>query len=62
MRKQRKKQLIKQINNLPDKEFKALVIRMLMELRKRIDKHSENFNKEPENIKKKKVRDEEYNN
>ena len=54
MRKQRKKQLIKQINNLPDKEFKALVIRMLMELRKRIDKHSENFNKEPENIKKKK--------
>ena len=62
MRKQRKKQLIKQINNLPDKEFKALVIRMLMELRKRIDKHSENFNKEPENIKKKKVRDEENNN
>ena len=41
-----------QINNLPDKEFKALVIRMLTELGKRIDKHSENFNQELENIKK----------
>ena len=27
--------------NLPDKEFKALVIRMLTELGKRIDEHSE---------------------
>ena len=29
--------------NLPDKVFKALVIRMLTELGKRIDKHSENL-------------------
>ena len=30
-------------NNLPDKEFKTLVIRMLAGLGTRIDKHSENF-------------------
>ena len=36
------------IYNLPDKEFKALVIRMLTELGKRIDGHRENFNKEQE--------------
>ena len=40
------------INNLPDKEIKALVIRMLNELWKRIDEHNENFNAELENIKK----------
>lgn len=39
------------MNNLPDKEYKALVIRMLTEL-KRLDEHSENFSKELENIKK----------
>ena len=33
-------------NNLPDKEFKAIVIKMLTELGKRIDEHSENFNTE----------------
>ena len=42
----------KEINNLPDKECKALVLRMLTELGKSIDEHSENFNKELENIKK----------
>ena len=40
------------INNLPDKKYKALVIRMLNEFWKRIDKLSENFNKGLENIKK----------
>ena len=35
-----------EISNLPDKEFKALVIKMLTELGKRIDEHNENFNKE----------------
>ena len=39
-------------NNLPDKEFNTLVIRMLTELGKRIEEHSENFKKEVENIKK----------
>ena len=33
-----------EINYLPDKEFKAIVIKMLSELRKRIDEHSEKFN------------------
>lgn len=39
------------INNLPDKEIKALVIRMLNEFWKRIDENNENFNAELENIK-----------
>ena len=37
---------MKQINNLPDKELKIIVIRMLTELWKRIDEFSENFNKQ----------------
>ena len=36
---------------MPKKEFKTLVIKLLIELRKIIDEHSENFNKELENIK-----------
>ena len=39
-----------EINNSPDKELKALAIKILTELGKRIDEHSENFNKELENI------------
>ena len=53
----KKKQLITQVNNLLNKEFKALLIRMLIGLGKRTDEHSENFNKEL----KKKIRTE-YNN
>ena len=52
LKKNLKKQLIKQINNLPDKEFEASVISVLIELGKRIDEHHENFNKELKNIKK----------
>lgn len=40
-----KKQLMTQVN-LPNKEFKALLIRMLIGLGKRTDERSENFNKE----------------
>lgn len=40
------------INNLPDKELKALVRIMLPELGQLTDEHSENFNKELENMKK----------
>ena len=49
-------------------EFKIVVIRMLSELRTKVDKLSENLNKEIENIKievenkKELVRNEEYNN
>ena len=50
---------MKQINNLLDKVFKALVVRVLTELGK-IDGHSENFYKELENIKKNQVNAEEY--
>ena len=41
-----------EVNNLPDKEFKVMIIKMLNELRRRMDEHSEKFNKELENIKK----------
>ena len=37
-------------NNIPDAEFKTLVIRMLKELKGRVDELSENFYKEMENI------------
>ena len=36
-------------NNLPDAEFKTLFIRMLSELRERVDELSENLNKEIKN-------------
>ena len=41
-----------EISNLPDKEFKVMIIKMLTELWRRVDEHSENFNKELENRKK----------
>ena len=34
-----------EINSLPDTEFKKLVIKMLTELRKRIDLNTDYFNK-----------------
>ena len=56
-------------SNLPDIEFKTLVIRMLNDLRGRVEEQSENFGKEivktnmkTENIKKKSVRNEEFTN
>ena len=38
-------------NNLPDKEFKALIIRILTKLGRRISEPTENLNKELESIK-----------
>ena len=35
-----------EINNLPDKEFKVIIIKMCTELGKRMEENSENFNKE----------------
>ena len=40
-----------EMNNLPDAEFKTLVVRMFSELRERVGELSGNFNKEIENIK-----------
>ena len=31
--------------NLPDKEFKVMIIKMLTDLRRIIDEHSENFSR-----------------
>lgn len=36
--------------NLPDKKFKALVLKMLTELERWVNEYSENFNTERENI------------
>lgn len=38
-----------QISNLPDKEFKVMVIKILTELGRAMDEHNENLNKEREN-------------
>ena len=35
-----------EISNLPEKEFKIMVIKMLTELGRRMEEHSEKFNKE----------------
>lgn len=40
-----------EISNLPDKDFKVMIIKVLTNFRKRMDKHRENFNKERENTK-----------
>ena len=40
------------MNNCPDKVFKALVTKIHNKLRRRMEKHNENFNKEMETIKK----------
>ena len=45
-----------EISNLPNKEFKVIIIKMFKELRRRLDEQSEKlkvFNKELENIKRK---------
>ena len=41
-----------EISNLPDKEFKVIVIKMLTELGRRMDELSENFNTKTGNIQK----------
>ena len=40
-----------EISNLPNKEFKVMIIKILTELR-RMNEYSENFNQKLENIKK----------
>ena len=41
-----------ELSNVPDKEFQVIVVKMFTELGRRMDKYSENFRKETENIKK----------
>ena len=41
-----------QVSNLPEKEFKLMIIKMLHEFRRRMDEHSVRFNKELQNIQK----------
>ena len=38
----------KEINNLPDKMFKTIVIRTSLKLRKKVEEHSENLKKKKE--------------
>lgn len=42
---------MKQINNIPSKEFKVMVIKLLIRLRRRMDEHNANFNKEVKTLK-----------
>ena len=42
-----------EISKLPDKVFKVMVIKMITKLRRRMEEHRKNFNKEFENIRKK---------
>ena len=39
-----------EISNFLDKNFKAIVIKVLIKLRARMEEHNENFNEELENI------------
>lgn len=41
-----------EMSNVPNKELKFMVIKMLTELGRRMDEHNGNFNKEMENIRK----------
>lgn len=45
---------------MPEKEFKMMIVRMLTELERRVEKLSKTFSQEKENIQKTSV--EEYNN
>lgn len=38
--------MVMEISNLPDKELKVIVIKMLAKLGRRMDKHSKNFKKQ----------------
>ena len=42
---------MEQISNLPDKEFNIMIIKIPTDLERKMNDHSENFNKELENIK-----------
>ena len=54
-------------NNIPDTEFKVIVVKMLKELRGRMNELSENLNKyivnikKPQKVSKEPVRNEEHN-
>lgn len=49
-KKKRKRTKQKEISNLPDEEFKVIAIYMLTRLERRVDKLSENLNKEIKKI------------
>ena len=44
-----------EISNLPDKEFKGIILKMITKLRRRMEEHNENFNKELNNIRNKQL-------
>ena len=55
-----------EIDNLPEKEFRIMIVKMIQDLGKwkeaKIEKMQEMFNKDLEELKNKKTRDEQYNN
>lgn len=36
---------MKELSDLPEKEFRVMIMKMLSELKRRMDKHNENLNK-----------------
>ena len=44
-------------SHLPDKEVELMVIKMLNELRRRLDAHRDNLNKEMQNIRKYQIKE-----
>ena len=49
------------IGNLPNKEFKVMIIKMLTDLGRKMDEHRENYNR-VRKYKKEPIRAEKYNN
>lgn len=50
-----------EISHLPDNQFKVMLIHMLTKPKRRVDEHSENFNKEMENLTTETIRPEVHN-
>ena len=42
-----------EIGKLPEKEFRIMIVKMIQDLRKRMEKTQEMFNKDPEQLKSK---------
>ena len=54
-------QINEEIGNLPEKEFRVMTVKMIQNLRNRMEKIQEMFNKDLEELKKKQT-DEKHNN
>ena len=51
-----------EIGKLREKEFRVMIVKMMQNLRNKMEKTQETFNKDLEELKNKQTRDEQYNN